>query len=394
MISFEEALSRVQAVAKPLGEEKIAFEWAEGRVLAAPVSARFAMPRSDVSAMDGYALGEDDLSEAPFSLTVSGESAAGSAPGQKLLPGTAFRIFTGAPIPEGATCVIVQENTERDGDTLRIVRPFGPGRHIRKAGSDFRAGDVLVPAGRVLDWKTLTAAAAGDRGEVTVFRQPRVVILATGDELAAPGQAEARPGAIPESVSFGIAAFVSGAGGQVLRRERLPDDPDTLAAAAAKALVDADIIVMIGGASVGDRDFSRSVFGADPDYIFPKVAIKPGKPVWLANVAGKFVMGLPGNPTSALVTARLFLKPLLDGLGGREPKDSVVFERCRLAADLAETGGRETFVRAAITAEGARPLTSQDSSSQSALSLAELLIRRSAHAPAAKVGEVVEALRF
>ncbi len=226
MIGFEEALARVKAAARPLGSEIVPFGQAPGRILAEPVTARFRMPRTNVSAMDGYAVRESDLGDLPFSLPVAGESAAGAPPGQALpegsayriftgapvpegadrvivqaLPeGSAYRIFTGAPVPEGADRVIVQENTERDAERVTFVRPHGRGRNIRTAGSDFQAGDVLVPAGVELDWRALTTAAAADRAELCVYRQPRVVILATGDELAAPGEAHARAGAIPESV--------------------------------------------------------------------------------------------------------------------------------------------------------------------------------------------------
>lgn len=394
MIDFEEALARVIAVARPLGCETIPFEQASGRVLAAPVTARFAMPRTDVSAMDGYAVREDDLRDVPFSLPIAGEAAAGASPGQALPDRSAFRIFTGAPVPQGADRVIVQENTEREGDRVTFLRQHGPGRNIRTAGSDFEAGEVLIPAGVRLCWRALTTAAAADQAELPVYRQPRIVILATGDELAAPGKALARAGAIPESVSPGIAAFVGLQGGLVLRRERLPDKPDVLAEAAARALEEADLTVMIGGASVGERDYSRSVFGQAPDYVFPKVAIKPGKPVWLARVAGRLVMGLPGNPTSALVTARLFLAPLLQGLGGGDASRAVVFETGVCADPLPACGDRETFLRARRTDRGLIPADSQDSGSQRSLAASDALIRRRPDAEAAPAGATVAFVPF
>lgn len=394
MISFDEALSRVIAVAQPLGVEPAPFAEASGRVLAEAVTARFAMPRTDVSAMDGYAVRESDLSDAPFSLPIAGEAAAGAPPGQVLPDRSAFRIFTGAPVPQGADRVIVQENAERDGDRVTFIRPHGAGRNIRSAGSDFAAGEALVPPGVRLDWRALTTAAAADRGELVVYRQPRVVILATGDELAAPGDANERPGAVPESVSPGIAAFVILQGGHLLRAERLPDTPDVMADAAARALADADLVIMIGGASVGDRDFSRSAFGEYSEYVFPKVAIKPGKPVWLAKVGGRLVMGLPGNPTSALVTARLFLAPLLVGLGGGEAASVVRFETGLCADALPACGDRETFLRARRTAGGLLLADSQDSGSQRSLAASDTLIRRLPGAPAAPAGAKVACLNF
>jgi molybdopterin molybdotransferase len=389
MIEFEEALARVIAIAQPLGFETIPLEQASGRVLAEPVTARFAMPRTDVSAMDGYAVREDDLGDVPFSLPIAGEAAAGASPGQVLPDRSAFRIFTGAPVPQGADRVIVQENTEREGDRVTFLRPHGPGRNIRTAGSDFETGEVLIPAGVRLCWRALTTAAAADQAGLSVYRQPRVVILATGDELAAPGEAHARAGAIPESVSPGIATFVGLQDGLVLRRERLPDRPDALAEAAARALEEVDLTVMIGGASVGERDYSRSVFGPAPDYVFPKVAIKPGKPVWLARVAGRLVMGLPGNPTSALVTARLFLAPLLQGLGGGDASGAVVFETGVCADPLPACGDRETFLRARRTDRGLVLADSQDSGSQRSLAASDALIRRRPGAEAEPAGATV-----
>lgn len=394
MISFNEALSRVIGVALPLGSESVSFEAASGRVLSEGVTARFAMPRTDVSAMDGYAVREADLKDIPFSLIIAGEAAAGTLPGQRLPERTAFRIFTGAPVPDGADRVIVQENAERAGDRVTFLRPHGPGRNIRAAGSDFAAGDLLVPAGIRLDWRALTTAAAADQGRISVWRQPCVVILATGDELAAPGQAMERPGVIPESVSPGIAAFVTAHGGCLLRSERLPDVPELLGAAAARALQEADLIIMIGGASVGDRDYSRSVFGEAPDYVFPKVAIKPGKPVWLARIGTRLVLGLPGNPTSALVTARLLLAPLLTGMSGGDAATAVVFEQGCCADPLPACGDRETFLRARMTERGLVLADSQDSGSQRSLAASDALIRRLPCAPAEPAGAPVSYIRF
>jgi molybdopterin molybdotransferase len=343
--------------------------------------------------MDGFAVRSADLGAVPFSLPVRGESAAGSPPGVEISPGTAIRIFTGAPVPAGADRVIVQENVEREGDLARFVRPHGAARHIRAAGSDFREGDILVPAGRQLDWRTLTAAAA-DQSPLKVYLRPRVAILATGDELAAPGKAKDIPGAIPESISPAIVAFVRSAGGEVVSREMYPDDPAQLRLASAATLARADLMIIIGGASVGDRDHSRSMFAGPPDYIFPKVAIKPGKPVWFARVGGKLVLGLPGNPTSALVTARLLLAPLLAGLGGRDAAATVVFESWALAAALPAAGDRETFVRARITFNRALPLTHQDSSGQASLLEADLLLRQPPGSQDFQPGETIQGLRF
>tara|TARA_R110000850_G_scaffold64116_3_gene144300 strand:- start:93837 stop:95021 length:1185 start_codon:yes stop_codon:yes gene_type:complete len=394
MIGFQEAAARIASLASPTGSECLPLEHVAGRILAAPVVARFSMPAQNVSAMDGYAVRDADTKAIPFSLPVNGESFAGSDPSIVLKPGTTCRIFTGAPVPVGADRVIVQENAERDGDVARFVRAYGPGRHIRIAGSDFREGDILLPAGHRLDWRSMTTAAAADRADVDVYRKPRLVILATGDELAAPGQAHERVGAIPESISFGIRAFAEERGATVLRSLRLADDPEILIPAATTALEDADLVIVIGGASVGEKDLSRLMFGETLDYVFPKVAIKPGKPVWLARVGSRLVLGLPGNPTSALVTARLFLAPLLAGLSGGDPSGALVFRTCPCLDALPETGGRETFLRARRTGRGVKLAVSQDSSSQVALAFSDVLIRRQAGAPATQPGAEVTILDF
>jgi len=394
MIDFDTALARVISLATPLGTEMLPIRSVEGRVLAEDIVARNSMPACNVSAMDGYAVRESDIGDLPCELPISGESFAGSGVLAPLAPHTTCRIFTGAPVPDGCDRVIVQENVERIGDLAHIVRPYGPGRHIRAAGSDFLAGDVLLPAGRRLDWKAMTSAAAADREKVKVYRQPQLSVIATGDELAEPGFAHERLGAIPESVSFGIAAFARSRGAHIVRCLRLPDDPEKLSAAAQTALVDSDVTVVIGGASVGEKDYSRGMFGATMDYVFPKVAIKPGKPVWLARAGGQLVLGLPGNPTAALVTARLFLAPLLEGLGGVAPETQVVFEPQVAASAVPATGNRETFYRAVQAEEGVCLVSSQDSSSQCVLSKTNRLIRRSAGSQAAGVGDIVEVLRF
>ena len=394
MIAYEDAVARIAALALPLGSEHVPFERAAGRTLAAPVIARSSVPAQNVSAMDGYAVRDADTHAVPFNLPVCGESFAGSDPSIDLTPGTACRIFTGAPVPEGADRVIVQECVERDGDIARVVRAFGPGRHIREVGSDFQKGDILLPVGHRLDWRSMTTAAAADRKDVEVYHAPRLVILATGDELAAPGQAYERAGAIPESISFGIQSLAQDSGARILRSLRLPDDRDILRPAAIAALADADLIVVIGGASVGEKDYSREMFGEGLDYVFPRVAIKPGKPVWLAKAGERLVLGLPGNPTSALVTARLFLAPLLAGLSGRDPLSALAFEPRRCLDALPATGDRETFLRAQRTHTGVKLAVSQDSSSQMTLEHSNVLIRREAGAPAVVPGADVTVLDF
>lgn len=394
-MTFDEAVAALCAVAQPIGTETVPFAETAGRRLAEDLAARSDSPLRDLSSMDGYAVREGELGTLPASLPIAGEVFAGHAGGlAPLEPGTCVRIFTGAPVPAGADRVVVQENVRRDGAIAHFERPHGEARFIRKAGSDFRAGDVLLEAGTRLHWRAMTTAAAADRGELCVFRQPLVALIATGDELAAPGQAHDRNGAIPDSVSPGIAAFVQGQGGVVVRTARLGDDPDLLAAEARLALNAADLVVMLGGASVGDRDHARAAFGTVPDYVFAKVAIKPGKPAWLARADGKLVLGLPGNPTSALVTARLFLAPLLVGLGGGDPVTALGFEEMPCSSPLPPAGDRELFLRGRRTQSGVALIAGDDSGNQRRLAEADCLIRLAPNADAQPDGGRVPVLPF
>ncbi|MGZ8345532.1 MAG: molybdopterin molybdotransferase MoeA [Allosphingosinicella sp.] len=393
MIGFDEAVHLVAYAARPLGRERVALAQAHGRVLALAVEAEIDSPTCDTSAMDGYAVRDADLADLPAQLPVVGESFAGEGRIVPLAPGTCARIFTGAPLPVGADRVVIQEEVRREGDTASFEQAPGSARHIRHRGSDFRRGDRLLEPGRRLDPRALVAAAGADLAEIEVWRRARVVVLSTGDELAEPGQARARAGAIPESVSFGIAALAEEWGGEVVARQRLRDDLPAMERAAGDALETADLVVVTGGASVGERDFAKAMFQPSGlELIFSKVAIKPGKPVWLGRAAGRLVIGLPGNPNSALVTGRLLLAPLLAGLTGRDPKCALSWRRLPLSDKVDACGGRETFVRALQVGDGVRPLLNQDSSAQSTLAAADCLIRRFAGAPPAEPGERVDVL--
>ncbi len=396
MISFDEACRRVAAVAKPLGTEQIALDLGWGRVLAAPVVARRSAPEADVSAMDGYAVREADLVSGPARLRLVGELFAGSQKGGSLLEaGTCVRIFTGALMPPGADRVVMQEVVRREGDVVVFAERLSPSRHVRAAGSDFATGEVLLETGVRLTPQALVAAAAADRNMVDVFVRPRVVILSTGDELVAPGLAVAAPGTIPESVSSGVAALVRAWGGEVVCRQRLRDDLPSLVQAGAVALESADVVVVTGGASVGERDFSKAMFeDLGLRLEFEKVAIKPGKPVWVGQVGERLVVGLPGNPSAAMVTARLFLAPILAGLGGRCPVDAWAWRMAALESPLEACGERECFDRGCSTVDGVRPLGNQDSSAQKDLATADLLIRRRPASRALMAGELVEVLAF
>jgi len=396
VISFDEAFKLACAAAPPLGPETIALAEAHGRVLAEQVTAGVSSPPCDMSAMDGYAVREADLGSLPARLHITSEIFAGSANPGAIDQGECARIFTGAPVPKGADRVIVQEVAERDGDYAQFSKPLSNNSNIRKCGNDFGAGDILLKAGRKLDYRALVAAAGGDVAKLTCWRKPRVALLATGDELAEPGTARHNAGTIPESISVGIAAMVREFGGQIVSQSQLPDDLDQMERAATSAVEYADLVITTGGASVGDRDFAKQMFApAGLEMIFTKVAIKPGKPVWLGRAMGKLVLGLPGNPTSAMVTGRLFLAALITGLAGADPLASLPWRGAEIASSLPAAGDRETFVRASLDAQGrAVPLGNQFSSAQHALANADLLLRRPAGLGPLEAGEIVPAISF
>jgi molybdopterin molybdotransferase len=395
MISFDEAVELIRSAATPLGTERVAVAEAAGRVLARPVVARIDSPRSDVSAMDGYAVRDDDLEHSPATLQVIGASFAGAGWNGTVEPGTCVRIFTGAPVPSGADRVVIQENVRSSGNAATVDEHPGSAVHIRRRGSDFAAGDELLGTGRLLDLRAIVAAAAADVAELEVFSRPRLAILGTGDELAEPGIAHETADAIPESVSFGVAALARDWGAECVGRTRLRDDLALMQEAARSAVELADMVVVTGGASVGEKDFAKAMF--EPlglELIFSKVSIKPGKPVWLGRVRGRLVMGLPGNPTSALVTARLLLSPLLAGMTGRTVERALGWRTLPLAAPLGACGARETFHRARLSNSAAETLSFQDSSAQKTLAEADLLVRQRANTPEIKAGDLVEVLDF
>jgi molybdopterin molybdotransferase len=395
MIGFDEAAALAAGAGKPRGEERVQLAAASGRVLAEPVTARVASPRTDVSAMDGYAVRDADLAAFPARIEVAGESFAGRGFDGALPAGACVRIFTGAPVPAGADRVVIQENVRREADVAVIAEPPGGARHIRRQGSDFGLGEELVPAGRRLDPRALLAAAAADVAELVVHRQPRAWILGTGDELAPPGTAAGAEGKIPESVSYGVAALAAEWGAVVAGRSCVGDDLAGLERAAAEAVARADLVVVTGGASVGEKDFAKPMFAPlGLELVFSKVAIKPGKPVWLGRAGGALVLGLPGNPTSAMVTARLLLAPLLCGLSGRDPGEALRWRAAPLAGPLAACGERETFHRGRSAGSGVELLSNQDSGAQKGLAVADVLVRQRAGAPGLAAGDMVEVLDF
>ncbi len=393
MISFDEAIDQVCKLAKPLGTEKVLLDRADERYLAKPVIAPLASPAAPLSAMDGYAVRDADVNFTPVSLEIIGKSLAGAGYSGEFPPGSCVRVFTGAPVPPGTDRVVIQENVRVEGSkAFFIERPNGH-RHLRHIGSDFLAGDVLVATGCQFNPQRLVAAAAADLAELEVVCQPRVFIICCGDELSEPGQSRNRPDSIPESISYGVAALARRWGATVVGRSRIPDDLIKLQAAAANAADASDVVVVIGGASVGEKDFAKDMFTPlGLEFIFNKVAIRPGKPVWMGRLGRRIVVGLPGNPTSALVTARLFLTPLLAGMAGGDASAALAWRKLRLTAPIGACDQREIFLRARRDANGATPLSNQDSAAQKAIAGSDLLIRRLLGAPTAEPGDYVDTI--
>lgn len=387
-LTVEDARARMLEGLGAPAAERVELEAAVGRVLAAPVRAMRAQPPFDASAMDGWAVAGDGER-----FEIVGESAAGHGYRRPLAPGQAVRIFTGAPVPAGASRVVLQEVAARDGDWVATPPADGGAGHIRPAGGDFQAGQVLLEPGTRLDpWRLSLAAAAGG-ASLLVAARPRVALLATGEEITPAGTTPG-PDQIFDSGGPTLAALVDRWGGQARRLAAVGDDAEAIAAAVGAA--DGELVVTLGGASVGDHDLVKPALGRlGLALAVETIRVRPGKPTWFGRLAdGRRVLGLPGNPASALVCAELFLRPLLNALQGAQPGPRTL--TARLAAPTGPNGPREHWARARLeTVEGelrARLFDDQDSSLVSVFAQADALVRRPAGAAAAGVGDRVEVL--
>lgn len=393
LVPVEEALDRLLSGIEPLETETVALPDALGRILAGPVTALRTHPPFDASAMDGYAVKATDIATIPAVLTLVGESAAGRRFEGRVAHGQAVRIFTGAPLPEGADTILIQENAERAGERITAMETVAEGRHIRRAGLDFKTGENLLEAGRRIDPAALALIAAADRTQVPVVRRPRVGIVATGDELVEPGQMRTAD-QIVASNNFGIAGIVREAGGEPVDFGIVPDDElkigETLDRAAAAGC---DIVVTLGGASVGDHDLTAKVFAArNVDLSFWKIAMRPGKPLMAGHRGDTRFLGLPGNPVSAMVCAHLFLHPLIARMLGVSIDTHK--KSARLAMPMAANDQRQDYVRAVAShgPEGivVEPMSLQDSSLLKSLATANALIVRPPHAQPASAGDMCD----
>jgi molybdopterin molybdotransferase len=397
MLSVAEALSRILAGVERLGAEEVGLADALGRVLAEDVAARTTQPPAAVSSMDGYAVRAADAAAVPARLKLIGVSAAGRGFPGAVGPSEAVRIFTGAPLPAGADAVVIQEDTEAAGGAVTVKEAARPGAWVRPAGLDFRAGQVRLKAGRALTARDIGLAAAMNVPWLKVTRRPRVAVLATGDELAMPGE-PLGPDQIISSNSVAVAAYVRVLGGEPVILGIARDTEDSLRAHLAGA-AGADLLVTIGGASVGDYDLVQKVLGTEGlELGFYKVAMRPGKPLIFGRMGRTAVLGMPGNPVSAGVTAVVFLKPAVEKMLGLETAAGPL-ETALLGRDLPANDGRQEYMRARLShgldgALAATPFEVQDSSMMALFAEADCLVVRPPKAPPAKAGQRVEIVRL
>ncbi len=398
MISVAVALAKVLTGIKEVSAEQVSLSDALGRVLSEDITARLTHPPADVSAMDGYAVRAEDVAKVPVTLKQIGESQAGSGFDGAVGVGETARIFTGAPLPAGADAIVIQEDTETDDDAITMKEAVAPGKFVRPAGMDFKEGDVLLKAGQVLSARAVGLAGAMNVPHLNVRRRPRIAFLSTGDELVMPGE-PVGPDQIINSNAIAMGAYVQALGGAPDNLGIARDTEESLRQVLEGA-VGADLLVTMGGASVGDYDLVQKVLGErGMDLDFYKVAMRPGKPLIFGTLrggtlAGIAVLGLPGNPVSAGVTAAIFLRAAMEKMLGI-PENTGPATTAVLSSDLGKNGWRQDYMRGRLSHDKdgnlmATPFEAQDSSMQARLAEAGCLIVRAPEAPPAKKGERVE----
>lgn len=380
MLSYDQALAQILERVQPLPPAETPLLEALGRVLAEDVVSPLALPPFANSAMDGYAVRASDVADAtperPTLLPVAGEIAAGAANWPSLTPGTALRIMTGAPLPEGADAVVPIEDTEALENSVRIALAVAPGRFVRDAGEDVQTGETAIGADTLVRPAEIGMAAAVGRASLLTYPRPRVVILSTGDELIEPGL-PLQPGQIYNSNAYALAAQVTEAGGTVVRQIHAGDSPDALRRALDDCRGAADVILSSGGVSVGAYDFVKDVLGERGSVDFWRVAIRPGKPLVFGECEGALFFGLPGNPVSSLVTFELFVRPALRRMRGLSDVLRPTVQ-ARLTTDAQHEPGRRSFQRAFLTQDGdtrfVHPVGGQGSHQMRSLVLANALL--------------------
>jgi molybdopterin molybdotransferase len=394
LLAVEEARARILAALTPTAAETVPLAAGAGRVLARGVTARLTQPPADVSAMDGYAVRAVDAVEGAV-LRMTGAAPAGRPFAGSVGPGEAVRIFTGGFVPDGADAILLQEDATAEGNAIRVNETVKAGRWIRRRGLDFSAGAEVLPAGRKLTARDIGLAAASNNPWLAVHRRPRVGILATGDEIALPGD-PIPPGGIVSSNAHALAALVTGAGGDPVVLPIAPDDTAAIADVAASAHA-YDLLVTTGGASVGEHDLIQAALGGEGFELgFWKIAMRPGKPLIWGRLGRTPVLGLPGNPVSAIVCGVVFLIPAiarLCGLPGAPPPT----RRVIAAVPLAENDRRADHLRSVLSVDHAgrllaTPAAVQDSSMLATLARADALVLRAPFAPALPAGAEVEAI--
>jgi len=398
LLPVSEALARILATAaQPIPPEMVGLHEAHRRTLAEDLIAPRDQPPFSASAMDGYAVRAEDVAQVPARLRVIGMSAAGHAFAGAVGAGEAVRIFTGAPVPAGANAIVIQEDTEAGDGGVAVKEGPPEGRYVRPAGLDFKKDEVLIRRGHRVSARDLALAAAAGSAQLSVRRKPRVAILATGDELVRPGEI-LREGQIIASNTYAVAAMVRGAGGDALDLGIAKDDLTQTRLAIRKALDhEVEILVTLGGASVGEHDLvQEALTGAGMDLGFWRIAMRPGKPLMHGSLGAMRVLGFPGNPVSSMVCALIFLRPLIRALLGDPAAGADPARPAILGADLARNDERQDYLRASVDQGSSPPIVTafarQDSSMMAVFARSQALILRTPHAPPAKAGEACRAI--
>ncbi len=399
LVAATDALQLILADARPLTSEPVALENAAGRVLANDLKALRTQPPFDASAMDGYGARQSDINSLPVTLKIIGQSAAGRPFGQPIGPGEAVRIFTGAQVPDGVDTIIIQEHTTPSVNHVQILKHAPAGKFIRRAGLDFREGETLLNKDRILDPQSIGLAASMNHRQIEVWKKPLVAIIATGDELVLPGE-KLKAGQIIASNSYALAAIAEQSGANAIDMGIARDTVDSLIELTSSAIErGADIIVTMGGASVGDHDLVLPAMQeAGFIFEFKKIAMRPGKPFLFAkkSVNGKIIrlLGLAGNPVSSIIAAQVFVRPLIGKLAGLPPAFALP-RPAVLGRDLPANDDRQEYMRASLELDNegtmvATPFNSQDSSMLANLTRADCLLIRPVGAPAAKISDPCE----